>query len=259
MRAVIVAGGKGVRLHPLTKVLPKPLIPLSDLPILEIILRQLSDFGYTHVTLSLGYRGSFIYHYFGDGDWLGLKIDYTYEDEPLGTAGPLRLVKNLDEPFLFMNADVLTDLDFRHFYQIHTKSDALATIMLYNHELNVGFGIIETDEAGHVTGYKEKPKQLYPISSGIYMLSRGAVAYVKDKPLDMPDLIMSLLLDGQSVQSYFHQGIWMDIGTLPQLQEAGKVFEENRSMFLQEKILKQTSNGAGSARVDGKVSKWIGK
>ncbi|MGE7217415.1 nucleotidyltransferase family protein [Priestia koreensis] len=235
MRAVIMAGGKGVRLQPYTKVLPKPLIPLSDIPILEIILKQLKQHGFRKVTLALNYKAPMIYNYFGTGESLGLDISYTYEEQPLGTVGPLKLVGDLsnNEPFLFMNADVLTDLNFSKFYKEHVESDSLMSLLLYKQKEQISLGVVEVNEvSGEVLEYLEKPQNEYLVSTGIYMMNSNIVKYIPNRFFDIPELISLLIRKGYPVASQIHNGIWMDIGTLNNWNESSDLFEKNRDHFL---------------------------
>lgn len=233
MRAVIMAGGKGMRLRPYTKVIPKPLIPLNEIPILEIILRQLQYHGFTHVTLTLNYKARLIQSYFGDGRWLGLSLDYTIEDRELSTIGPLALINNLNEPFLLMNADILTDIDFGNFYRDHLDSRAVGTVMLYQHSLDVDFGVIERNNEGDIVNYVEKPSQNVLISSGIYMLNPESLNCIKKgEKLGAPDFLQRLIQNDKKVKSNIHEGVWMDIGTKKGLDVAEEFFQKNREKFL---------------------------
>ncbi|MFE6375865.1 sugar phosphate nucleotidyltransferase [Bacillus subtilis] len=235
MRAVIMAGGKGMRLRPYTNVLPKPLIPLSKKqPILEIIIKQLCYHGFKRVTLTLNYGSDLIISYFGDGSRFGIHIDYILEEESFGTAGSLSLFSDLKEPFLLMNADILTDLDYSEFYEQHIRSDAVATVMLYHHQMQIDFGIIQSDDNGLVTDYVEKPITSHLISSGIYVFDPYIVNVIPKKRMDMPELIQKLLAEKKKVMSHIHLGEWIDIGTLPQFEKADKIFTEKEELFLKD-------------------------
>lgn len=232
MHAVIMAGGRGKRLLPYTNILPKPLLPLDGTPILEIILRQLASHGFTRVTLTLHYAAGLIRSYFGDGrDW-GLSLTYIEETEPLGTAGALRLLDVPDEHFLLMNADVLTDVHFARLYETHLTSGALLTALLYEREHSTPFGVVETDGAGRVLAYREKPTERQLVSSGIYVLHRQVIDYLPDGRMDVPELIQRLLAAGQTLSTQVHRGVWMDIGTFAQFQQAARFFAQNRQRLL---------------------------
>jgi NDP-mannose synthase len=232
MRAVIMAGGKGMRLRPYTSVLPKPLMPLGEIPILEIILRQLAHFGCSHVTLTLNYGEKLIRNFFGDGSQLGLKIDYTIEQEPMGSIGSLKLVGNIKEPFILMNADILTDLDFNHLYQSHIESTSIATLVVTDNRINIEYGVIETNKQGEVLAYLEKPTLSQKISSGIYVLNPEVAMMVQNNEEDFPELIMKLIQHSRKVETYFHSGYWKDIGTFKEYCEANRHFSQYEHIFM---------------------------
>jgi len=168
MQTLILAGGKGARLQPYTNVLPKPLMPLGEHPILDIILRQIKQSGTTEVILAVGYLGHLLQAFFGDGSQYGLQITYSIEQEPLGTAGPIGLVLDrLDDDFLVMNGDLLTTLNYRHFFDFHIKMNAAATIGIYSREVKIDFGVIQSDENVFLVDYIEKPAYLFDVSMGI--------------------------------------------------------------------------------------------
>ena len=232
-RAVILAGGKGARLAPYTTVFPKPLVPLGDTPILEIVLRQLASRGFEEVTLAVGHLAALIEAYFGDGSQLGLRVRYSRETEPRGTAGPLALVGGLDEPFLVMNGDVLTTLDYSAFLDAHIASRADATISTFERTQVVDFGVIEADGCGTVTGYREKPQTEYLVSMGVYAFSPGVLdLLVPDEYLDIPALVLRLMAKGQTVRSAPFRGYWLDIGRHDDFALAQAEFAEHREEFL---------------------------
>jgi len=212
MRAVILAGGKGTRLAPYTTVLPKPLMPVGDMPILELLVRSLARAGITQVTLAVGHLASLIQAYFGDGSAFGVSITYSAETEPLGTAGPLRLVEDLDEPFLVMNGDLLTDLEFGAFVRSHTDSGAPATVGVYRRDVTIDLGVVETDDANRIVAYTEKPTHRFLVSMGVYVLDPSVLGRIPAGRFDLPDLVAALLADDRPVNSYKHDGYWLDIG-----------------------------------------------
>jgi NDP-sugar pyrophosphorylase family protein len=232
-RAIVLAGGKGTRLAPYTTVFPKPLMPLGETPILEIILRQLASAGLTEVTLAVGYLSQLIQAYFGDGGELGLSITYSRETEPLGTAGPLKLIGGLDDPFVMMNGDVLTTLDYRGFLDAHIASGAVATISTFTRSHTVDFGVIETDGSGIVTGYSEKPKSQYLVSMGVNAFSPEALEFIgQGERLDVPDLILRLISAGKTVRSVPFEGYWLDVGRHDDFAVAAEEFQAHKSEFL---------------------------
>lgn len=233
MRAVILAGGRGTRLAPYTTVLPKPLMPLGDMPILELLLRQLHKAGVRHATLAVGHLSSLIMAYFGDGGQFGMQIEYSIEEEPLGTAGPLRLVNGLDGTFMVMNGDLLTDLDFNGMVEAHRRERAAATIGLYERDVCIDLGVIQTDERGRVAEYIEKPVYHYQVSMGMYVFEPRALEHVPaGRRFDLPDLIRALVAGGEPVHTYKHQGYWLDIGRPDDYQRAQDDFEMLRSRIL---------------------------
>jgi len=232
-KAVVLAGGKGTRLAPYTTVFPKPLMPLGETPILEIVLRQLMRAGFRDVTLAVGHLASLIEAYFGNGDRVGLSLRYSREDEPLGTAGPLALIDGLDEPFLVMNGDVLTTLDYGFFLADHIASGAVATISTFRRTQTVDFGVIETDAQGMVSGYREKPRSEYLVSMGVSALSPEALEVVTPgERLDVPEFMLRLVDAGQPVRSSLFDGYWLDIGRHDDFALAQDEFGAHAEEFL---------------------------
>ena len=235
MRAVILAGGKGQRLRPYTTVLPKPLMPIGDMPILEVVLRQLRHAGITRVTMAVGYLAELLQAFFGDGRRLGLEIDYSFEERPLGTVGPLTLIPGLKDEgmFLMMNGDLLTTLDYQALIAHHRSSAAAATIATYRREVKIDFGVVETDDQHLLTGYVEKPSFQFRVSMGIYCFDARVLAMLKhSEHRDFPDLIKSLIAAGENVASYPFEGYWLDIGRPDDYATAIEEFESRRTQFL---------------------------
>jgi len=234
-RAVILAGGKGTRLAPYTMVFPKPLMPLGETPILEVILRQLARGGFTDVTLAVGHLAELIEAYFGDGSKFGVSLTYAREDEPLGTAGPLANVDGLTEPFLVMNGDVLSTIDYGAFLSGHAASGAEASISTYTRESRIDFGVVEAAPDGAVTGYVEKPTTDYLVSMGVYAFTPSVLsAITPGEYLDFPDLVLRLLQAGRLVRSVPFEGYWLDIGRHDDFATAQAEFAARRSEFLGE-------------------------
>jgi len=214
-------------------VLPKPLMPLGDMPILEILLRQLHAVGVRDVVLCVGHLSSLIEAYFGDGGSIGLSIRYSREQEPLGTAGPLRLVDGLDAPFFVMNGDLLTSMDFSDMLRHHGDSGAAVTVGLARRNVRIDLGVVETDATGCVTGYVEKPTFDYDVSMGIYVLDPLVLGYLPPRgPFDLPDLVLKLVAAGERVVGYRNQGHWLDIGRPDDFEEGIRLFADNRGVFL---------------------------
>lgn len=235
MKAIIMAGGKGTRLAPYTAVLPKPLMPLNDMPILELILRQLKQYGITEVILAVNHLSHIIRAFFDDGSRLGIQISYCYEKNPLGTAGPLGTALNdLSDHFLLLNGDLLCNLDYEDLIKAHYEKKGSATIATYQRELKSDFGILDLDDSRHLVGYREKPVYRHEVSMGLYVLSREAIRpFVKpNEHLDMPDLMQMLLKNNHLVYCYPAQGLWLDIGRPDDYAKAQELFSEQREIFL---------------------------
>ncbi|BDG07082.1 sugar phosphate nucleotidyltransferase [Anaeromyxobacter paludicola] len=234
MQAVILAGGKGTRLRPYTTTFPKPLMPLDDLPIVEIVLRQLAHHGFTDVIITTGHLAELIRLFCGDGSRWGLHIEYSLENEPLGTAGPLALLADrLEDHFLVMNGDLLTTMSYRRVYDAHVASGATASIGVYRREVKIDFGVIEEDEPGRLARYVEKPTFHFDVSMGINVLSRSALRFVEPgKRLDMPDLMARIVAAGERVSCYREPCYWLDIGRVDDFQVASEEFQKRRAEFL---------------------------
>jgi NDP-sugar pyrophosphorylase family protein len=232
-RAVILAGGKGTRLRPYTVVLPKPLMPIGDYPILEVVIRQLAKHGFSHITLAVNHQAELIKAFFGDGSRWGLHIDYSLENQPLGTMGPLHLVDDLPEHFLVMNGDILTDLDFAEFYSRHAESDALFTISSFEREHQIDYGVLATNSADELEGFEEKPKTSYEVSMGVYMLSREVLKYIPaGHAYGFDSLMRDLLAAKRSVRVRRFGGYWLDIGRADDYMRAIDEFGSMQERFL---------------------------
>lgn len=228
MQAVILAGGKGKRLAPYTTILPKPLMPIDDMPILEIVLLQLKKHGFTKIVLAVGHLAGLIQAYCGDGSRWGLNITYSMENEPLGTAGPLSLIDGLEENFLVMNGDLLTNIDYSDLMKLHLEKNALATVSMYNKDVPISLGVLKLDDSGNIIDYIEKPTLTYKVSMGIYILNRKILDHIETgKYLDFPVLIKQLIGENEKVVGYDFTGYWMDIG---RHEDYSKVLEEFNSI-----------------------------
>ena len=234
-RAVILAGGKGTRLRPYTVVLPKPLMPIGEYPILEVVIRQLGRQGFDRITMAVNHQAELIKAFFGDGSKWGLQIDYSLEDEPLGTMGPLKRIADLPEHFLVMNGDILTDLDFAAFYAEHASANRLFTISSHQREQKVDYGVLVTSAQGTLDGFHEKPVTPYEVSMGIYMVSRAVLPFIPERgPYGFDDLMRDLLTAGQTVHVKKFGGYWLDIGRTDDYQQAIDEFAGMKSRFLHE-------------------------
>ena len=226
MQAVILAGGKGTRLYPYTVSLPKPLVPIGEKPIIEIMLRQLHRAGVRDVTVSVGHLAEIMMSFLGDGSQFDLNIRYVREDNPLGTVGPLRLVEELPENFLLMNGDVLTNLSYANLFESHVQSGARISISAYRKKVNIDLGVLVSTD-GRVTDYVEKPTYTYDVSMGVYALNRSVLSHIPEGTyFDFPMLIHALLKSGEFVRTVPFDGIWFDIGRPADYEEAQKTFAD---------------------------------
>lgn len=212
-RAIILAGGKGTRLKPYTISLPKPLVPVGDKPILERIVVQLKAHGFTHITITLNHMAEMIKAFFHDGSKWGVAIDYTTEEIPLSTMGPLTLINDLPENFLVMNGDVLTDLNFLNFYEDHERSNSIFTIASHRRVEKIDYGLLHHDENNKLTKFEEKPNYDFLVSMGVYMLNRSILNYIpKDTFFGFDHLMYKLLEVEQPASVVEFDGFWLDIG-----------------------------------------------
>jgi len=233
MKAVILAGGKGSRLAPYTKVIPKPLMPIGDMPILEVLLHQIKRAGVDEVVLSVGHMSSLLQAFFQEGQHIGVRIRYSPEDQPLGTAGPLALIEGLDDTFLVMNGDVLTTLDFQALVEFHKKSQAQVTIAMYNREVKIDLGVLQLNGGQEVVGYIEKPTYGFQVSMGVYVFEPTVLKYIPPAQyLDFPTLILRLIEAGERVVGYPFCGYWQDLGRPDDYEQAILDFEDMREQFL---------------------------
>jgi NDP-sugar pyrophosphorylase family protein len=232
MRAVILAGGAGTRLRPYTTILPKPLVPVGERPILELIIRQLARCGFERIDLSLGHLGELIRAYFSESKYAPREVElrYVWEDEPLGTAGALRLVAPPEDSFLVMNGDILTTLDYGALMRFHEERSGALTIATHDKDVRLALGVIEGAE-GTVRGYVEKPTLHYEVSMGVYVCSQRALGHVPEAHFDFPELVLALLEAGETVTTYPFDGPWYDIGTPNEHEAAVAAFEANTSLF----------------------------
>jgi NDP-sugar pyrophosphorylase family protein len=236
-RAVILAGGEGTRLRPYTTVLPKPLMPIGDRPVLDIVVRQLKAHGFERITVATGYLAELIEAFFRDGSSYGIPIDYYRETEPLGTVGALALIEGLTgEDVLVMNGDVLTDIDYGALLARHRASDAAATIATKDREIRVSLGVLrfgEESDPTRLTGYDEKPAIDFTASMGVYCFAPRALTFIEPgERLDFPDLIMRLMAAGEVVRGWQSEDYWLDIGRHDDYEQAQEEFESVRHRLL---------------------------
>jgi NDP-mannose synthase len=249
--AVILAGGRGTRLAPYTTVLPKPLLPIGDAPILEVVIRQLSGYGFTEITLAVGYLAHLIEAVFQDGSRHGVSLMYHREAAPLGTVGPLATMQDLDDTFLMMNGDVLTTLDYGELCAAHTASGNLLTVATHVRTVRSDYGVLELDgdngSTRRVTGFREKPEFDHSVSMGVYVVDSRVRDYIPfGQPFDLPQLVWRLLEEGERVGSYAYDGFWLDIGRHEDYAEAVIQYEELKDAFLPTAVAARNGNGNGN-------------
>ncbi len=232
-QAVILCGGKGTRLKPYTVVLPKPLMPIGEFPILEVIVRQLKSYGFEKLVFAVNHQAELIKAFFGNGEKWGLKITYSLENKPLSTMGPLKLIEELEDNFLVMNGDILTDLSFSEFYQNHVKSQSIFTISSYSRTHVNDYGVLIKDSNSSLTDFQEKPSTSFEVSMGIYMANSQILSYIPENTFyGFDHLMKDLILDKKYPKIREHKGYWLDIGRPDDYSIAIDEFEKNKSQFL---------------------------
>lgn len=229
-QAVVLAGGEGKRLRPYTRILPKPLLPVGNTPILEVLLRQLGAAGITEIILAVGYQADLIKLMVGDGSQWGLKIRYCLETRPLGTAGPLRKIKKLDPDFLVLNGDLLTDLSFKKITSTHLKEKALLTVATHRRSVKIDYGVLKS-ENGKISEYREKPVLRYDVSMGIYVFNRAIIKEIPAGKFDFPDLVKILIRNGKNPMVYPYRGRWYDIGRPDDWEKADRLYARSPHFF----------------------------
>lgn len=214
MHAVILAGGKGTRLKPYTSFIPKPLVPVGERPILEILLSRLQKAGVKNITICLNHFAEIIQAFFGSGDKFGLKITYSREELPLGTVAPITLIKKLPENFLVMNGDLLTDMNFRDLYNFHIAKKSILTVASFQRKQKIDFGVLDIDHLKNILiDFKEKPEYSYNVSMGIYVMNKKVVDLIpKNIPFGFDNLLLKMLMEEFPVHIFPYSGYWLDIG-----------------------------------------------
>lgn len=233
MQAIILAGGKGRRLMPYTTVLPKPLMPIGDYPIIEVILRQLKHYGFGKATICTGYLHELVHAYLDSNRSLNIDLSYTHEEKPLGTIGPLRLIENLDDTFLVMNGDILTDIDYNELIIAHQQRGAIATVATYQRDAHIDFGVLNKNEDCKIIAFREKPTYHFDVSMGIYIFSKRILDFVPaDTPFGFDQLMYALIDKDESVYSFPFSGYWLDIGRPDDYERSIEEFERYKDRFL---------------------------
>lgn len=235
MKVIILAGGKGTRLEPYTTILPKPLVPVVDKPILDIIIRQLTYYGFKDIVLTVGYLAELIQAYFKSSiqDLKNVKISYVRENQPTGTAGSLRQIPGITKTFLVMNGDLLTTLDYRKLIAFHIRKNAILTIAMHKKRVKIDLGVMEADKNDFLLSYHEKPEKIYKISMGIYVYELKVLDYIQPNTyLDFPQLVNILLDNKERVAVYPCDDFWLDIGNHEDFIKAQEEFLRLRHKIL---------------------------
>lgn len=233
VQAIILAGGQGTRLRPYTAVIPKPLMPVGEHPICEIIIRQLKSAGLKNIVISTGHLAGLIEAYFGNGKKWGVNITYVTEHKPLGTAGALKLIKNMDEDCIVINGDVLTDLNFKEVLTHHRRRKAMATITTKERIVKTDFGVIKMNDKGDLDEYLEKPEHKSSVSIGVYLLNRKCRSYIEqDENIGMPELLLRLKERGKRVCCFPTKALWLDLGRIDDFMASQEFFEKHKKKFL---------------------------
>jgi NDP-sugar pyrophosphorylase family protein len=232
-RAVILAGGKGTRLQPYTVVLPKPLMPIGDYPILEVVIRQLIKHHFNHITLAVNHQAELIKAFFGDGSKWNINIDYSLEDKTLNTMGPLKLINDLPENFLVMNGDILTDLDYTNLFNAHVNNKHLFTVSAFQREEKIDYGVLEVNNKNQLQNFQEKPSYHFLVSMGIYIINKKVLELIpEDRPYGFDHLMHRMLKEKQPVNISIYEGYWLDIGRAADYHQAIEIFAKLKHRFL---------------------------
>lgn len=233
MKAVILAGGKGTRLKPYTTVLPKPLVPVGEKAILEILISRLKKAGVTEIYICLNHFAEIIMAFFGNGERFGIKINYSLEDKPLSTVAPIKLINDLPDNFLVMNGDLLTDLDFAELYNNHIESKALLTVSTFKRNVKVDFGVIDIDESNHqAIGFREKPEYNFQVCMGVNVFNKKVLDLVPDnEAFGFDHLMYALLNKKEKINTFLYEGYWLDIGRPDDYEKANEDIEKLNSIL----------------------------
>jgi NDP-sugar pyrophosphorylase family protein len=208
-------------------------MPIGEMPILEIVIRQLEKNGFNDLTLAVGYLAELLMAYCGDGSKFNVKLNYSREEQPLGTAGPISLISGLDDTFLVMNGDLLTTIDYSAMLKYHKQREAIATVACYQRDVKIDLGVIEVDSDNWVANYIEKPTYHYSVSMGIYLFEPQVLNYIeKNQRLDLPELVLKLMKDNKKVNVFNFDGYWLDIGRHDDYERAIEEFANHREKFL---------------------------
>ena len=233
MKAIILAGGKGTRLRPYTTVIPKPLVPIGEKPILEILVEQLRKSGVEEIILCVNHLAELIMAFFGDGKKYGIKIRYSLEEKSLSTVAPIKLVSDLPEHFLVMNGDLLTDLKFENLFDYHRKKSALLTVATYKRNVKIDFGVIDVDKQDFkAIGFKEKPVYDFDVSMGVYVFDKKILSMVpENQAFGFDNLMIAMLNANERINIYQYNGYWLDIGRPEDYEKAQEDLQKLKTII----------------------------
>ncbi|MBU2567422.1 MAG: nucleotidyltransferase family protein, partial [Elusimicrobia bacterium] len=210
-------------------VIPKPLMPIGDKPILEIIVKQLKKNNFKEIIISTGHLAELIHAYFGDGKKWGVRIKYVYETKPLSTAGAIKLIKGLHNNFLVINGDILSNIKFKDIYKYHIQKNSAATICVKKRTATIDYGIVKIKGKDNFTDYIEKPSYSFYVSTGIYILNKACISYIrKNEVLGMPELILRLKNNNEKINCKIHDGSWLDIGRYEDYEKANELYSNSK-------------------------------
>jgi len=224
-KVVLMLGGLGTRLRPLTEEIPKPMLKVGNKPILETIVNNFKLYGFNNFVFCVNYKSHIIENYFKDGEDFGVNIEYVYEDEKMGTAGALSLIKKPEEAFFVMNGDLLTNVNFEYMLEYHKKNSSLATMAVRDYEYQIPFGVVESSQ-GRIVSIKEKPTFRYFVNAGIYILEPECIDYIPNEYYDMPMLFEKLIEENKKAVSFPIREYWLDIGRIDEYEKANREYEE---------------------------------
>jgi NDP-sugar pyrophosphorylase family protein len=232
--AVILAGGTGTRLRPYTVSIPKPLVPLGDEPIIEILLRQLESCGVRRVHIALGHLANLIKAYFDQMDCAhGIEIRHSFERKALGTIGPIKQIAGLPETFLVLNGDVLTTLPYQDLVDAHRRQGCIATLAVHRRQVEMDYGVVDVSSESRIIGHREKPSLQVKVGMGIYVFERRVLEYIPaERKFDIPDLIRVLLEAGERIAAYESEDYWMDIGRPDDYETAHRDYTASPERFV---------------------------
>lgn len=233
MRAIILAGGEGIRLKPYTTLIPKPLVPVGgECSVLELVILQLGNAGFTHVTLAVNHLADLVMSYFGNGKKWGITIDYSLEHKPLNTVGPLTLIRDLPENFLVMNSDILCNLDFKRFLIEHVKSKSQVTVAACSRKLVIDFGVLKYGADHCLTEFNEKPVYRFDVSMGVYCFNRAVIKKLpKNQPYGFDQLMSDGIKNKDKIRIHSFDGFWLDIGRVEDYQYADEHYAQIKKIL----------------------------